>query len=134
MSTATLDLDALSDTIAGLTLKQAKELSDKLKDKHGIEAAAGGAVMMAAPTSDGGGGGAAKAEEKTAFDVILTGFGDKKLGVIKEVRAILPGLSLPDAKNLVEKVPGKIKEGVSKEEAATIKKKLEEAGGTVEIK
>jgi large subunit ribosomal protein L7/L12 len=133
MSTATIDLDQLSDTIANLTLKQAKELSDKLEEKHGIKAAAGGAVMMAAPVG-GGGAAAPAAEEKTAFDVVLTGFGDKKLAVIKEVRAILPGLSLPDAKNLVEKVPGKIKEGVSKEEAEQVKKKLEEAGGTVEIK
>lgn len=127
-----VDLDALSDTIASLTLKQAKELSDKLKEKHGIEAAAGGAVMMAGPAA--GPAAAAPVEVKTAFDVILTGFGDKKLGVIKEVRSLLPGLSLPDAKNLVEKVPGKIKEGIPEEEAKQIKKKLEDAGGTVEIK
>jgi large subunit ribosomal protein L7/L12 len=123
----------LGDQIAELTLKQAKELSDYLKDVHGIEPAAGGAVMVAAGGGGGGGGAAAVAEVQTEFDVILEGFGDKKIGVIKEVRA-LTGLGLKEAKDLVEGVPGKVKEKVSKEEAEAAKKKLEEAGATVAIK
>jgi large subunit ribosomal protein L7/L12 len=134
--TATLEFSAntktLGDQIAGLTLKQAKELSDYLKEVHGIEPAAGGGMIAMAPMG-GGGEGAAAVEEKTTFDVILTGFGDKKIGVIKELRAIT-GLGLKEAKDMVEGVPSKVKEGVSKEEAAEAKKKLEEAGGTVEIK
>lgn len=126
-SDATKDL---GEKIAGLTLKEAKELSDFLKNEYGIEPAAGGAVMMA--PADGGGGGA-EAEEKTEFDVILTGFGDAKIGVIKAVRTHT-GLGLKEAKDLVEGVPGKIKEGISKEDAEKIKKDLEEAGGSVEIK
>ncbi len=119
----------IGDKIAGLTLKDAKTLSDYLKDEYGIEpAAGGGGVMMAA--ADGGG---AAAEEQTEFDVVLTGFGDKKIGVIKEVRS-LTGLGLKEAKDLVEGVPSKVKEGVSKEEAAEVKKKLEEVGASVEIK
>jgi len=122
----------LGDQIAELTLKQAKELSDYLKDVHGIEPAAGGAVMVAAGPG-GGGGAAAEAVVQTEFDVILEGFGDKKIGVIKEVRA-LTGLGLKEAKDLVEGVPGKVKEKVSKEDAEAAKKKLEEAGATVSIK
>ena len=131
--TATIEYSAeskqLGDSIAELTLKQAKELSDYLKDVHGIEPAAGGAVVMA------GVGGPAEeaAAEQTEFDVVLTGFGDKKIGVIKEVRAAT-GLGLKEAKEVVESVPSKIKEGVSKEEAEELKKKLEEAGAAVEIK
>ena len=122
----------LGDKIVALTLKQAKELSDYLKDIHGIEPAAGGAVMMAGPA--GGAGGAAPVkEEQTEFTVVLEGFGDKKIGVIKVVRAIT-GLGLKEAKDLVEGLPGKIKEGVSKEDAAKMKKELEEAGATVVIK
>jgi large subunit ribosomal protein L7/L12 len=124
-------LKDLGDKIAGLTLKDAKALSDYLKSAYGIEPAAGGAVMMAAP--GGGGGAAAAVEEKTAFDVILTGFGDKKLGVIKEIRAVT-GLGLKEAKDLVEGVPSKVKEGVSKEDADKIKKQLEEAGASIQIK
>jgi large subunit ribosomal protein L7/L12 len=125
------ELKTIGDSIANLTLKDAKTLSDYLKDEYGIEpAAGGGAVMVAA--GDGGGGGAA-AEEKTEFDVVLTGFGDKKIGVIKEVRAIT-GLGLKEAKEAVEGVPSKIKEGVSKEDAEAAKKQLEEAGASVEIK
>ena len=126
------DLKAIGDQIAGLTLKQAKDLSDYLKDAHGIEAAAGGAVMVAA---GGGGGGddAGAAAEQTEFDVVLTNFGDKKIGVIKEVRGIT-GLGLKEAKELVEGTPSKVKEGVSKEEAEEAKKKLEDAGATVEVK
>ncbi|HTM52735.1 MAG TPA: 50S ribosomal protein L7/L12 [Pirellulales bacterium] len=122
----------LGDKIVGLTLKQAKELSDYLEEVHGIKAAAGGAVMMAAPAS-GDGGGAAVKEEKTEFDVVLEGFGDKKIGVIKVVRTIT-NLGLKEAKDLVEGVPSKVKEGVSKEEAEKIKKELEEAGATVSVK
>jgi large subunit ribosomal protein L7/L12 len=124
------ELKALGDQIAGLTLKQAKELSDYLKDAHGIEAAAGGAVMVAAM---GAGGGAEAAPEKTEFDVVLTSFGDKKLDVVKVVKN-LTGASLMDAKKLVEGVPAKIKEGVEKAEAEKVKAELEAAGGSVEIK
>lgn len=124
------ELKALGDQIAGLTLKQAKELSDYLKDAHGIEAAAGGAVMVAAA---GGGGAAEAAPEKTEFDVVLTSFGDKKLDVVKVVKN-LTGASLMDAKKMVEGVPAKIKDGVEKAEAAKIKAELEAAGGSVEIK
>ena len=126
------DVKTLGDQIAELSLKQAKELSDYLKDAYGIEPASGGAVMMA-PGAGGAAGGEEAAEEKTDFDVVLTGFGDKKIAVIKEVRA-LTGLGLKEAKDLVEKVPGKVKEGVSKEDAEEAKKKLEEAGASVEIK
>ena len=121
----------LGDNIVGLTLKEAKELSDYLEDKYGIKPAAGGAVMMAAPGGEGGG--AAVKEEQTEFNVILEGFGDKKIGVIKVVRAIT-SLGLKEAKDLVEGVPSKVKEGVSKEEAEKIKKELEEAGATVSVK
>jgi large subunit ribosomal protein L7/L12 len=122
----------LGDKIVGLTLKQAKELSDYLEEVHGIKPAAGGAVMVAGPVGGDGGGAAAK-EEKTEFDVVLEGFGDKKIGVIKVVRTIT-NLGLKEAKDLVEGVPSKVKEGVSKEEADKIKKELEEAGATVSIK
>jgi large subunit ribosomal protein L7/L12 len=132
---ATLEFSAttkdLGDRIVGLTLKEAKELSDYLKDIHGIEPAAGGAVMMAGPM--GGEGGAAAAVEKDTFDVVLTGFGDKKIGVIKVVRAAT-GLGLKEAKDLVEGVPKPVKEGISKEEAEKLKKELEEAGASVELK
>jgi|SRR5450755_3999600 len=122
----------LGDKIVGLTLKQAKELSDYLEDVHGIKpAAGGGAIMMAAPSGEGGG--AAVKEEQSEFDVVLEAFGDKKIGVIKVVRAIT-SLGLKEAKDLVEGVPSKVKEGVSKEDAAKIKKELEEAGATVSIK
>ena len=133
-ATATLEIaDALKkmgDQIAELTLKQAKDLSEYLKEAHGIEAAAGGGAVMMAP--GGGGGGEAEAE-KDSFDVVLTNFGDKKIGVIKEVRAIT-GLGLKEAKEMVEGVPSKVKEGVSKEDAEEPKKKLEDAGATAEIK
>ena len=121
----------LGEKIVGLTLKEAKELSDYLEEVHGIKPAAGGAVMMAAPAGDGGG--AAAPAEKTEFDVVLEGFGDKKIGVIKVVRAAT-SLGLKEAKDLVESVPAKIKEGLSKEDAEKLKRELEEAGGTVSIK
>lgn len=125
------DIKQLGDTIVGLTLKQAKELSDYLKDEHGIEAAAGGAVVVAA--AGDGGGGAAAVEEQTEFDVVLIGFGEKKLDVVKVVKNIT-GASLMDAKKLVEGVPAKIKEKVSKEEAEKVKKELEDSGASVELK
>ncbi|PQO46467.1 50S ribosomal protein L7/L12 [Blastopirellula marina] len=124
------EIKGLGDQIAGLTLKQAVELGDYLKDAHGIEAAAGGGVMMAAA---GDGGGAAAAAEQTEFDVVMTDFGAQKIGVIKVVRGIT-GLGLKEAKDMVEGVPSKIKEGVSKEDAEKVKKELEEAGAVVEIK
>jgi large subunit ribosomal protein L7/L12 len=121
----------LGDRIVALTLKEAKELSDYLKDVHGIEPAAGGGVMMTAMAPVVGASGAV--EEKTQFDVILEGYGDKKIGVIKVVRAAT-GLGLKEAKEAVEGVPAKIKEGLSKAEAEKLKAELEEAGATVSIK
>jgi len=120
------EIKKLGDTIVKLTLMQAKELGDYLKEVHGIEPAAGGAVMMAGPA----GGEAAAVEEKTAFDVILKAAGDKKIQVIKEVRA-LTGLGLKEAKDLVEGAPKAVKEGVSKEDAEAAKKQLESAGAVV---
>ena len=128
---ADVDINALGDQIANLTLKQAKELSDYIKEKYGIEPAAGGAVMMAAPA--GGGGGAAPEAAQTEFDVVMTSFGDKKLDVVKIVKNIT-GASLMDAKKLVEGVPAKIKEKVSKEDAEKVKAELTAVGATVEIK
>ena len=120
----------LGDQIAELTLKDAKELSDYLKEVHGIEAAAGGAVMMAAgPGGDGGGA----AEEQTEFDVVLTGFGDKKLDVVKVVKTIT-GASLMEAKKMVESCPATLKEAASKEDADKIKADVEAAGGSIELK
>lgn len=124
------DIKELGDKLVGLTLKKAKELSDYIKEAHGIEPAAGGAVMMA-PAADSAG--PAAPVEQTEFDVIMTSFGEKKLDVVKVVKNIT-GASLMDAKKLVEAVPAKIKEGASKEDAAKVKKELEEAGATVELK
>jgi large subunit ribosomal protein L7/L12 len=121
----------MGDEIVGYTLKEAKELSDYLKDVHGIEPAAGGGVMMAMPGA--GGAGAEAAVEKTEFDVVLESFGDQKIGVIKVVRGAT-SLGLKEAKDLVEGVPSKIKEGLSKADAEKLKKELEEAGATVSIK
>jgi large subunit ribosomal protein L7/L12 len=135
MSTATLEFTdktkKMGDEIVGLTLKEAKELSDYLKDVHGIEPAAGGAVMMAGPA---GGGAAAEAPAaKTEFDVVLEGFGDNKISVIKVVRQAT-GLGLKEAKDLVEGIPSKIKEGLSDADAKKLKKELEDAGATASIK
>ena len=116
--------------IDNMTVLEMSEFVKELEDKYGVTAAAPMAVAM--PGAGGDGGGAA-AEEKTEFDVVLTAGGDKKIQVIKEVRAIT-NLGLKDAKDLVESAPKAIKEGVKKEEAEEIKKKIEEAGGTVEIK
>ncbi len=126
------DLKKLAEEIVGLTLLEAVELKNILKDEYGIEpAAAGGGVMVAGPAATGETSGAA--EDKTEFDVILKSFGDKKINVIKEVRGIT-GLGLKEAKDLVEAGGKAVKEGVSKEEAETLKKQLEEAGAEVEIK
>ncbi len=123
------EIKTLGEKIVGLTLKQAKELSDYLKEVHGIEAASGGGVMMVAPSD------AAPAAPvvQTEFDVVMTSFGEKKLDVVKVVKN-LTGLSLMDSKKLVEAVPAKIKEGVSKEDAEKVKAELTEAGATVELK
>lgn len=118
----------LGDKIVALTLLQAKDLADYLKDVHGIEPAGGAVAMMVAP----GGGEAAVEEEQTAFNVILKEFGDQKIKVIKEVRAIT-GLGLKEAKELVDNAPKPVKEGVSKEDAETVRKQLEEVGAIVEI-
>jgi large subunit ribosomal protein L7/L12 len=138
MATDTIEFSAatkkLGDEIVGLTLKQAKELSDYLKEVHGIEPAAGGGVIMAAPGAGGaGGGGGEAAAEKTEFDVVLDNFGSNKISVIKVVRQAT-GLGLKEAKDLVEGVPSKVKEGLSKADAEKLKKELEEAGATVSIK
>ena len=121
----------LGDKIAGLTLLQAKSLADYLENVHGIKPAGGG-VVMAVPGAGGEAGGEAE-EEKTEFDVILTGFGDNKIPVIKVVRAAT-GLGLKEAKDLVEGAPKPLKEAISKEDAEKLKKEIEDAGGTCEIK
>lgn len=123
------DAKAMGDKIAALTLVQAKELSDYLENEHGIKAAAGGGVMMAAA----GGGGEEAAVAQTEFDVILTGFGDKKLDVVKVVKTIT-GASLMEAKKMVESCPATLKEGASKEDCDKIKADVEAAGGSVELK
>jgi len=123
------ELKELGDKIAGLTLKQAKELSDYIKEAYGIEPASGGAVMMA----PAGGGPAAAPVEQTEFDVVLANVGDKKLDVVKVAKSIT-GLSLMDAKKLVESAKPTIKEKVSKEDAAKIKAELEAVGATIELK
>ncbi|MCG3181079.1 MAG: 50S ribosomal protein L7/L12 [Phycisphaerae bacterium] len=122
-------IKTLGDGIVALSLLQARELADYLKEVHGIEPAAGGAVVMAGPA----GGAAEAAEEKTTFDVILKAAGDKKIQVIKAVRAHTT-LGLKEAKELVDGAPKPVKEGVTKEEAEKVKKELEEAGATVELK
>jgi large subunit ribosomal protein L7/L12 len=121
------------EDIGKLNLFQLRDLTKGFEEKFGVKAAAPMAVAAMPMPGAVAGAEAAPAEEKTEFDVVLTGFGDKKIQVIKVVRE-LTGLGLKEAKDLVEGVPKPVKEGVSKEEAATMKKKLEEAGGTVEIK
>ncbi len=125
------EIKKLGDTIVGLTLLQAKELSDYLKEAHGIEPAAGAVAVAAMPGA--GGGEAAAEEEQTAFDVILKAAGDQKIKVIKEVRAAT-GLGLKEAKELVDSAPKPIKEGMSKEDADNLAKVLEEVGATIEVK
>ena len=121
------DIAKLVEELSKLTVLEAAELAKALEEEWGVSAAA--AVAVAAPAAEAG----AAAEEKTEFDVILTGDGGKKIQVIKEVRAIT-GLGLTEAKALVESAPKALKEGVNKTEAEDIKKKIEEAGGTVELK
>lgn len=122
------DMTKLVEELSALTVLEASELSKLLEEKWGVSAAAPVAVAAA-----GGGGEAAVVEEQTEFDVILAAAGEKKINVIKEVRTIT-GLGLKEAKDLVEGAPKPVKEGVSKDEAAEIKKKLEEAGAKVELK
>jgi len=124
------DIKTLGDKMVKLTLKQAVDLADYLKEVHGIEPAAGGAVMVAGPA---GGAAAEEAEEQTAFDVVLKEVGDTKIKVIKVVRS-LTSLGLKEAKGLVDSLPKPVKEGVSKDEAEDARGKLEEVGATVEIK
>ena len=125
------EIKDIGDKIVGLKVSQAVELGDYLEQVHGIKPAAGGAMIV--QQSGDGGNAVAPAEVQTEFTVMLEGFGDKKIGVIKVVRAIT-ALGLKEAKDLVEGVPSKVKEGVSKEEAEKIKKELVEAGATVSIK
>ena len=124
------DLKAFAEQLVNLTVKEVNELAKILKDEYGIEPAAA-AVAVAAP--GGGGGGGAAVEEKTSFDVVLKDGGPQKLGVVKIVKE-LTGLGLKEAKDLVDGAPKAIKEGVSKDEAESIKTKLEEAGASVELK
>jgi large subunit ribosomal protein L7/L12 len=124
------DINALVDQLSELTVLEAADLAKALEEKWGVSAAA---AVAAAPAAGGAGAAAPAAEEKTEFDVILTGDGGKKINVIKEVRAIT-GLGLGEAKALVEGAPKPIKEGVNKDEAEKIKKQIEDAGGTIELK
>ncbi|MDP6890121.1 MAG: 50S ribosomal protein L7/L12 [Phycisphaerales bacterium] len=132
-ATATKEFDVkltkIGDEIAGLSLKEAVDLADYMKDAYGIEPAAGGAVMMAGPTGGGEEGG----EEQTEFDVILEAAGDKKIAVIKAVREAT-GLGLKEAKGLVDSAPAPVKEKVSSDDAEALKAALEEAGATVNVK
>lgn len=123
------EITELSEKLVSLTIKEAQSLVDCLKDVHGIEPAGGG-VMMAAPGAEAG---EAEPEEQTSFDVILAAIGDKKIQVIKVVRAAT-ALGLKEAKALVDAFPKAVKEGVSKEDAEKLKRELEEAGAAVEIK
>ena len=125
------DTTALVDQLSGLTVLEIADLVKQLEEKWGVSAAAPVAVAAAGPA---GGAAAAPAEEKTSFDVILTDAGSNKIAVIKEVRAAVAGLGLAEAKALVEGAPKSLKEGVTKEEAAEIKKKIEAAGAKVDIK
>lgn len=125
------DIQAIVDQIKGLTLLEASELVKAMEETFGVSAAA--AAVAAAPAAAGGGEAAAPAEEKTEFDVVLQAVGGNKINVIKVVREVT-ALGLKEAKDLVEAAPKAVKEGVSKEEAETIKTKLTEAGATVEVK
>ncbi len=129
---AKADTGKLVEQLGGMTVLELVDLKNKLEETWGVTAAA--PVAVAAPgTSGGGGGDGAAAEEQTAFDVVLTGAGDKKIQVIKVVRSVT-GLGLKEAKDLVDGAPNAVKEGVTKEEADTIKGKLEEASAGVELK
>ena len=129
---AKMSTDELLDQFKEMTLLELSEFIKQFEEAFDVKAAAAAPVMMAAP-GGGGGGGAEAEEEQTEFDVILTGAGDKKIQVIKEVRA-LTSLGLKEAKDLVDGAPKEVKAGVSKQDAEDIKKKITEAGGTVEIK
>ena len=125
------DINAIADTLSTLTVMEAASLAKLLEEKWGVTAAA--PMAMAMPGAAAGGAAAAPAEEKTEFDVILVSAGDKKIQVIKEVRAVT-GLGLKEAKDLVEGAPKPVKEGVSKDEAKKIKEQIEAAGGQVDVK
>jgi large subunit ribosomal protein L7/L12 len=127
------DIQAIANDLSSLTVMQVAELVKMLEEKWGVSAAAAAPVMVAAAGAPAAGGAAAAAEEKTEFAVHLTSTGDKKINVIKVVREVT-SLGLKEAKDLVDGAPKLVKEGVSKDEAATIKKKFEEVGATVEIK
>ena len=129
---ATLTKDDVLDAISGMTVIELKELLDAFEEKFGVTAAAPAAVA-AAPAAGGGGGAAEAEEEKDEFDVILTAAGDKKIQVIKVVRAAT-GLGLKEAKDLVDGAPGTVKEALAKDEAEKLKAELEEAGAGVELK
>ncbi|HAU41847.1 MAG TPA: 50S ribosomal protein L7/L12 [Gammaproteobacteria bacterium] len=126
-----MNREEVLNAVAEMSVLELSELIKDMEEKFGVSASA--AVAVAAPAAGGAGGDAAGEEEKSEFDVVLSSFGDKKVGVIKAVRGIT-GLGLKEAKDLVESAPSAIKEGVSKDEAEEIKKQLEEAGGSVEVK
>ncbi len=130
MANADITKEDVIEFIANMSVLDLSELVKEMEEKFGVSAAAPVAMMAAGP---GAGGGAEEAEEQTEFDVILTAFGDKKIQVIKEVRAIT-GLGLKDAKELVDGAPKPVKEGVAKEEADKVKEQLEAAGAQVEVK
>ncbi len=127
------DLNKIKDELNKLTILEVAELVKTLEDEWGVSAAAP-VTAVAAPGGGGGDAGGAPAEEKTDFDIVLESFGDNKIAVIKEVRGAVPGLGLADAKKMVEGAPSTLREGVPKEEAEEIKKKLEEAGGKITLK
>jgi|TARA_B100001142_G_C13798769_1_gene447888 large subunit ribosomal protein L7/L12 len=126
-----MNREEVLNAVAEMSVLELSELIKDMEEKFGVSAAA--AVAVAAPAAGGAGADAAAAEEQTEFDVVLSSFGEKKVGVIKAVRAIT-GLGLKEAKDLVESAPAAVKEGVSKDEAEEIKKQIEEAGGSVEVK
>jgi large subunit ribosomal protein L7/L12 len=126
-----MNREEVLNAVAEMSVLELSELIKDMEEKFGVSASA--AVAVAAPAAGGAGGDAAGEEEKSEFDVVLSSFGDKKVGVIKAVRGIT-GLGLKEAKDLVESAPSAIKDGVSKDEAEEIKKQLEEAGGSVEVK
>ncbi len=133
MAEVATEIKELGDKLVGLTLKQAVDLADYLKEEHGIEPAAAGAVMVQGGGGGGAGAPAEKEEEKTNFDVVLKSGGDKKIQVIKVVRTAT-GLGLKEAKDLVEGAPKVVKEALPKADAEKLKKELEEQGATVELK
>jgi large subunit ribosomal protein L7/L12 len=126
------DVDKLIDDLSSMTVLEVADLVKALEEKWGVSAAA--PVAVAAAGGGGGDAGGAAAEEKTEFDVVLTSFGENKIAVIKEVRGAIDGLGLADAKKLVEGAPSSLKEGVGKDEAEEIKKRLEGAGASIELK